>query len=1137
MPVEDKVKLTWGFVWLNVSQFLGALNDNIFRFVVVFFLIDLKGAERTDMIMVLVSVVFVLPFLFFTAFAGVLADRISKRHIIMGAKCVEGLTMLAAALVFTRQSEWMVYAVLFSMTTQSAFFGPSKYGIIPELVGRNRLVKANSLIVLFTYLAIILGMGMAPALSELTAGNYVLIALICFCISAAGLVATLLMDRTPAAGSKQTASVLFVRDIWRTLHSIRGDAHLFMAVVASAFFVLLAAFMQMNLIPYGMEMLDLTEQRSTYLFFLAALGIGMGAVLVHRFSGRNIELGLVPLGALGVTLMMSALYFYPVDVWLVGAFVFVMGVSAGLYVVPLESFIQYYSPDDERGKILAAAGFLGWVGVLLASGVFMLLGVILDMAPPERFMIMASITLVLTIASFRSLPDFLVRLVVLVITRFTYRIRIIGREHVPSNGPALLVSNHVSWREALLLNATQQRRVRFMASRTVYDRFLLNPFLRMLGVIPFAEESENGFSNDTFQAVSKALDNGELVCLFAEGAVTRNGVLCGFKGMLDRIVDCRDAPVVPVYTGVRRGNTAGGRFFCKPFKYLLFMRRRIPATVLYGRALLQGAPANEVRSAVEELSVEYFNRRKSTRAPIGEELVRSLRSRWRSMAFNDTTGKELSAGKALIATIILAELIEKDGEGQDRIGIMLPSSAGGVLANLAVALLRKTSVNINYTASEEARKGMIEQGSIKTVITSRKFIEKVDWLSAPPGAVYVEDLLSRVAAAAKLRALFKAMFMPAGMLARSKGFDADEILTIIFSSGSTARPKGVMLSHHNILSNVEAFRMVYRPAPDENICAALPFFHSFGYTVTIWFPLLAGFVASYHTNPLEGARIAELVRDRQCTLLFATPTFLLNYIRKADKEDFRSLRVVITGAEKLKKGIADLFEERFEIRPLEGYGVTELAPVVSANLPPISIDGLRQSTIKDGSVGRPVPGVAVRVVDRDSFHSLPSNQSGILLVKGPNVMHGYLGMPELTGEVILDGWYVTGDIAIVDDEGFITITDRLSRFSKIGGEMVPHIAVEEAYLKGISAVEPVLTVASVPDKRKGERLVVLYTREAGDPEDLHGIILQSGLPKLWIPDSRDYYLIDEVPVLGSGKLDVKSVRKSAEKLAGGASAE
>lgn len=324
--------------------------------------------------------------------------------------------------------------------------------------------------------------------------------------------------------------------------------------------------------------------------------------------------------------------------------------------------------------------------------------------------------------------------------------------------------------------------------------------------------------------------------------------------------------------------------------------------------------------------------------------------------------------------------------------------------------------------------------------------------------------------------------------------------------------------------------MVYRPASDENLCAALPFFHSFGLTATLWFPLLSGFPASYHTNPLESDQMAKVVKKNKSTLLLATPTFLLAYIRKIKPEDFASLRHVVVGAEKLKVSVANAFEEKFGVAPLEGYGATECSPVISVNLPAVEVDGIRATGTKPGSVGQPLPGVAVRVVDPANHESVAHGEEGLLLVRGPNVMLGYLNQPEQTAEALRDGWYVTGDIVKVDTEGFITITDRLARFSKLGGEMVPHIAVEEAYLKELDTMDPVLTVTSVPHPKKGERLVVLYTEEAGTPESLHAVIEDSDLPNLWKPDRKAYLKIDQIPVLGSGKMDYKAVREKAQEM-------
>ena len=435
-------------------------------------------------------------------------------------------------------------------------------------------------------------------------------------------------------------------------------------------------------------------------------------------------------------------------------------------------------------------------------------------------------------------------------------------------------------------------------------------------------------------------------------------------------------------------------------------------------------------------------------------------------------------------------------------------------------------MNLNYTASQEGIRSAMAQCGIVTVITSRVFLEKLGTLPEFPAPLYVEELLAGLTAADKRRAFIKARLMPLRWFARPEGFDADRLATVIFSSGSTGEPKGVMLTHHNITSNLEAMRMVVRATRRDNICSALPFFHSLGFTGTLWLPLVSGFSATYHTNPLDGETIARVVRERQSTLLVATPTFLMAYLRRAKPEDFRSLRLVITGAEKLKPKLADSFQERFGIRPMEGYGATELSPVISLSLPDVEIDGIRQTGFREGSVGLPVPGVVVKIVDPESGASLPEGESGLIMVKGPNVMAGYLGKPEKTAEAVRGGWYVTGDIGRLDDLGFLHITDRLSRFSKIAGEMVPHGAVEDA-LHAKLGQTGVVAVTGVPDDKRGEKLVVVYAREAGDAETLHKLMTETDLPNLWKPGRDSYVAVEALPILGTGKLDLRGVKDAA----------
>ncbi|HQH28981.1 MAG TPA: AMP-binding protein, partial [Oligoflexia bacterium] len=353
-----------------------------------------------------------------------------------------------------------------------------------------------------------------------------------------------------------------------------------------------------------------------------------------------------------------------------------------------------------------------------------------------------------------------------------------------------------------------------------------------------------------------------------------------------------------------------------------------------------------------------------------------------------------------------------------------------------------------------------------------------------PHVLYLEDFEQTFTWPRKLYYAAAALVLPCFAIERLffvRKFSRDDIATVIFSSGSTGEPKGVLLSHANISANIKSIYEIYQFKADDCVAGVLPFFHSFGFTGTLWLPLLGGFRAAYHHNPLDAAAVGRLVEEHQATMLMSTPTFLLGYIRRCGPEQFKSLRYVMTGAEKLKERIAESFVEKFGIVPREGYGCTELSPLAIANIEGYSgkdtsgRDNVQQVGQKLGTVGHPIPGVAVRIVDPDRFSPLPVGAEGLLLVRGANVMRGYLGHPERTKEVMRDGWYVTGDIARIDEDGFVTITDRLSRFSKIAGEMVPHVRIEEAIHKALGEHDNAHVVTAVADEKRGEKLVVLST--------------------------------------------------------------
>jgi acyl-[acyl-carrier-protein]-phospholipid O-acyltransferase/long-chain-fatty-acid--[acyl-carrier-protein] ligase len=396
--------------------------------------------------------------------------------------------------------------------------------------------------------------------------------------------------------------------------------------------------------------------------------------------------------------------------------------------------------------------------------------------------------------------------------------------------------------------------------------------------------------------------------------------------------------------------------------------------------------------------------------------------------------------------------------------------------------------------------------------------------------VFLEDVMKQSSKAQQIVTAAIAWLLPARLLLRvyrPEVSKADDLATVIFSSGSTGTPKGVMLSHRNILTNVEGIGQVYWVTGDDRVLGVLPFFHSFGFTGTLWLPLLHGFGVVYHANPMDAGTIGELVQKYNVTLMITTPTFCGAYMRKCTPEQFKSLKYTVVGAEKLRDALAREYKDKYGVAPLEGYGCTEMAPVVAVNVP----DGAAgQRGTKAGTVGHPLPGVVARVVDPDTGAPLDTDTPGLLLVKGGNRMIGYLKQPELDREVFRDGgWYVTGDIASIDEDGFITVTDRLSRFSKIGGEMVPHLKIEEVITRILDDQGAIVTAA--PDESKGEKLVAFYTRKDLTPQELWSKLNDSDLPKLWLPKRENLRQIEALPVLGTGKIDLREIKRMAKETA------
>lgn len=525
--------------------------------------------------------------------------------------------------------------------------------------------------------------------------------------------------------------------------------------------------------------------------------------------------------------------------------------------------------------------------------------------------------------------------------------------------------------------------------------------------------------------------------------------------------------------------------------------------------------------------------------------IRRCRQKGDRLKVADTSGVKLTGNELLLRTLALKRIIDREVlrsrftqlQDEKHVGVLLPPTVPAVVVNMALTLSRRVAVNLNYTVSESIVNRCIEQAQIKHVITSRKVIDKLG-MNLNAKVVYLEDLKEKATLADKIVAFTESKFVTEGMLASRFELHKnkpDDRLTIIFTSGSTGNPKGVPLTFNNIASNVQGFDATIHVKEEDCFLGILPFFHSFGYTGTLWAVGSLPCSGAFHYNPLEPKQIGKLIETYKCSIVLGTPTFLRGFLKRIEPEQFKTVNVVVVGAEKMPIPLAHAFEERFGVRPIEGYGTTELSPVVAVNVPPSRArNQAGKDGLKEGSVGRPIPAVKARTVSLDDHSKvLGPDQTGMIEISGPNVMAGYLNQPELTAKVMNDGWYITGDVGFIDSDGFIHITGRESRFSKIGGEMVPHIQVEEELNRIVGAEDTLkIAVCGVPDEKKGERLVVLYADEL--PEEPSAIVkklIEAGLPSIYVPGADSFIRVDAIPILGTGKLDLRGLQALAKERA------
>ena len=726
---------------------------------------------------------------------------------------------------------------------------------------------------------------------------------------------------------------------------------------------------------------------------------------------------------------------------------------------------------------------------------------------------------------------FFLQTALLVLVRLVYRVRVVGLENMPKEGGVLLICNHVSYVDVVILGVISPRPIKFLSFEGFERSWITRFIMRTMRTIPVAESK----AKDAIHKASDALKDGEVVCIFPEGHVTRNGGILPLSRGFELIARRANVSILPVAIDGLWGSIfsyRGGKFFWKMPKHF---RRSV--SVVLGQPY--AASDHEItRLKLLELSSTAFALRPSLEEHLAQDVVRGLMIKGHSAAVIDRTEKRraFSGYLTLLLSWFFAQSL-KQTTRKERVAIVLPPGIGATIANLACVLAGKVPVNINYTLGRTQVLHCLHQADVDCMISAKVFKEKLsekfpDFPWSEP-FIDIGESLQKIKRWKIIGLLGVLPFLPTRLVCGffripHQGGDAEAAL--LFTSGSSGDPKGVVLSHRNLLANLRQIEDSDILPAHSKLLSSLPVFHSFGFTVGIWYALSRETVLITTPSPLDTVACINAIKEEGVTITVGTPTFLRPYLRRATKEDLKTLEWVVAGAEKLPDDLVQGFADELDTPMLEGYGITEASPVISVNVPS-RIDSEAPNGVwqghQIGSVGRPLTGIAVRFRDVETNKILAPGGTGLLEVRGANIFSQYLRDPHRSREALVDGWYRTGDLARMDESGFLYLAGRLSRFSKIGGEMVPHGTVEHAMLKVLNlegASEIVLAVSSQIDPQKGEQLVVLHTMDL-DTDAVRKGLLAAGLPNLWIP--RLFKKVPKVPILGTGKLDLNTLKQLA----------
>lgn len=1135
------------FLALFCTQYLGAFNDNFFRTAMATFItykVTTMSAQDKSVIVSLAVALFMLPFFLFSAMAGELSDKFSKDRLVKVTKFLEVIIVSLAGIGFLTTNVPLLLFVLFLMGTQSAFFGPVKYSILPDILDKKQLIAGNGLIEAGTYGAILQGTifgGLIITLSEINKFGFhikvndTFLPIIIFAVALLGLCASLFIPHQKPANAKLKVDINFLRSTWKNMSFAKQNHDIFLCILGISWFWMLGTALVAQMPALAKDILNGNETLFTFLLTLFSCGIGLGSLLCQVLVKGEITSKYVPISALLMTVFLAdfalATSGYNSSLYSVNYKEFLMtfagkritldllgfAVCGGLYVVPLNAMLQFLAGKETRSRVIASNNIINSLFMVLGSGACAVL-LAMKFTIPAVFGIIAFVNALAALYICLLLPHHIIRMIMTRILNFVYGVKVNGLENFKNlKGNTLIIANHTSFLDAVLLWVYIPSNLYFAIDTHVSKKWWVKPFLHLVKYFPIDPTNPMAV-----KSIIEEVKSGKRVVIFPEGRITTTGALMKIYPGPAMIADKSDAQLLPIYL--------------EGSQYSLFSRfgtqlktrpqSKITITILPPKTLKidESIKGKARRLSASRALYDLMANMKYEAGNIHETLFDSLLDAYelvgrRRRIINDINFKPLTFGQFLTAVFVLGKQIAKKQKSGSKAGLLMPTMSASVVAFFGMRAFNITPCMLNFSVGLKNMLACTKAAKIKNIYTSKAFLEQAGLVETADALKkegiklnYLEDLKKQITFFDKFVG-FIASYFPHHYYKSIRGnVTSKDPAVILFTSGSEGTPKGVVLSHDNIQANCLQIKSVLDLGLKDRVFNAMPIFHSFGLTIGTLLPLLSGVEVFFYPSPLHYRIVPELIYDRNATIIFGTDTFFSGYAKMAHPYDFYSVRLAVVGAEKLKEETIRKYYDQFGLRIMEGYGATETSPVLAVNT---------SMFFKRGSVGRLLPGIEYKL------EKIPGvEEGGKLLVKGGNIMAGYVRdtKPGVL-EPPQDGWYDTGDIVRIDEAGFVFILGRAKRFAKIAGEMISLTAVETE----INALWPgkMHAVINIPDEKKGEQLV-LFTTQA----DAHRAIISEdfkakGLSELAVP--KTIKIVEEIPLMGTGKVDYVKLKEMAIK--------